>query len=91
MNIRVHIFISGKVQGVFFRHNTKIKAEELGVFGWVKNLPDGRVEAVLEGEKEKVEEMVDWCKNGPEFARVTGLEAFEENYKKEFNKFSKLR
>lgn len=91
MNIRVHIFISGKVQGVFFRSSTKIKAEELGIFGWVKNLPDGRVEAVLEGEKENVEKMVEWCRKGPEYAGVTGLEAVEENYKNEFNNFSQLR
>ncbi len=91
MNIRVHIFISGKVQGVFFRDSTKTRAKELGVSGWVRNLPDGRVEAVLEGQKEIVEEMVEWCRKGPEYARVTGMEVIEENYKNEFDNFSLLR
>jgi len=57
--IRAHILVSGIVQGVFFRANTAEKARELSLLGWVKNLPDGRVEAVFEGEKEKIEEIID--------------------------------
>ncbi len=84
---RVHVFVSGKVQGVFFRSSTKDKAQELGLSGWVRNLADGRVEALFEGKKEVVEKMIEWCKNGPEFARVTGVEVIAEDYKGEFNGF----
>ncbi|MDD5472588.1 MAG: acylphosphatase [Candidatus Methanoperedens sp.] len=87
MNTRVHVFISGIVQGVFFRSSTKDKAEELGITGWVRNLPDGRVEAVFEGEKENVKKMVVWCRKGPEYARVLGVEVIPEPYKGEFSGF----
>ena len=70
---RVNIFVSGLVQGVFFRSQTKRKAEELGVFGWVRNLADGRVEILAEGEKEKLEELINWAKKGPDSARVDDL------------------
>jgi len=85
--IRAHIFVSGLVQGVFFRSYTVQKAKEFGVFGWVKNLPDGKVEAVLEGEKEKVEKLVEWMKRGPEFAKVNGIEVEWQEYKGEFENF----
>lgn len=87
MNARVHVFVSGKVQGVFFRSGTKDKAEEIGLSGWVRNLQDGRVEAVFEGEEEKVEKMVQWCRKGSEYARVTGVEVIPEPYKGEFSGF----
>jgi len=86
-NVRVRIFISGRVQGVFFRHNTRKKARELGINGWVKNLPDGRVESVMEGEKEKAENLIEWLRKGPIIARVDGTEVFWEEYKGEFNDF----
>ena len=86
-NVRVRIFISGRVQGVFFRHNTRKKARELGINGWVKNLPDGRVESVMEGEKEKAENLIEWLRKGPIIARVDGVEVFREEYKSEFNDF----
>ena len=60
MNTRVHVLVSGKVQGVFFRSSTKNMAEELGLSGWVRNLADGRVEALFEGKKEVVETMIEW-------------------------------
>ena len=85
--VRAQIFVSGKVQGIFFRDNTRKRAEELGVYGWVRNLPDGRVEAVFEGEKEKVEEMIEWAKKGPEFAKVNGIEVEWQEYKGEFKNF----
>lgn len=85
--IRVHIFVEGRVQGVFFRQNTFYKAKELGVFGFVRNLPDGRVEAVFEGEKEKVEKMIEWMKKGPKYAKVERCEVLDEDYKGEFNDF----
>ena len=87
MNIRVHVFISGKVQGVFFRSSTKDMAKKLGLFGWVRNLADGRVEAVFEGEKDAIEKMLEWCKVGPEYARVTGIEVIWEEFKGDFKEF----
>ncbi len=85
--VRVNIFVSGKVQGVYFREKTREKAEEFGVSGWVRNLSDGRVEAVFEGEKDKVEEMVKWARKGPFWAKVNGLEVSREEYKGEFSNF----
>ncbi len=67
---RAHIFVSGSVQGVWFRASTREKAESLLLNGWVRNLPDGRVETVFEGDDEKVEEMVEWCRHGPPLSRV---------------------
>lgn len=87
MNTRAHVLVSGKVQGVFFRSSTKDKAEELGLSGWVRNLSDGRVEAVFEGEKEDVDKMVEWCGRGPEHARVAGIEIIVEEYKGESKGF----
>ncbi|MDP2767992.1 MAG: acylphosphatase [Candidatus Methanoperedens sp.] len=91
MNTRVHVFISGKVQGVFFRSSTKDKAEELNLTGWVRNLDDGRVEAVFEGDEENVEKMAQWCRRGPEYARVEEVEVISEQYKGEFNSFTLRR
>lgn len=87
---KARIFVSGKVQRVFFRHNTQKKAKELGITGWVRNLSDGRVEAVLEGEKEKIEQMIEWVKKGPSISRVDSVEVAWEEYesKDEENRFS---
>ncbi|MFO7793040.1 MAG: acylphosphatase [Candidatus Saliniplasma sp.] len=85
--IRKHVFFSGKVQGVFFRANTKDKAQEFGVNGWVKNLPDGRVEAVFEGDEKKVDELIMWCKNNQPYARVDDVEIEEEDPSGEFSHF----
>ncbi len=87
MKTRVHVWVSGIVQGVFFRANTKDLALKLGVNGWVRNLPDGRVEAVFEGEEEKVKEMIEFCKKGPPGSRVDEIDVKEEEYKGEFNSF----
>jgi acylphosphatase len=84
---RAHIFVSGKVQGVFFRENTKRKAKKLGVFGWVKNLRDKRVEAVFEGNKGNVEEMVNWARKGPIWAKIEALDVLWEDYRGEFKGF----
>ena len=75
---RVHVYISGFVQGVFFRGRTQEKAASLGLCGWVRNLPDGRVEAVFEGPEGRIDEMLAWCRRGPEGARVGALEIIEE-------------
>jgi acylphosphatase len=86
--MRVHVWIKGKVQGVCFRAYTQEKAEELGVFGWVRNLPDGKVEAIFEGEEDSVKEMVKWCHKGPSYAYVAEVTAVEEDYQDEFKRFS---
>ncbi|MCK4534247.1 MAG: acylphosphatase [Syntrophobacterales bacterium] len=75
---RVHVFITGRVQGVFFRAETKKQALELGLKGWVRNLYDRRVEAVFEGNENSVGKMIDWCKKGPGPAHVKGVEIVEE-------------
>jgi acylphosphatase len=72
--LRAAVIVHGLVQGVWFRQSTKDEALRLGVFGWVRNLPDGSVEAVFEGEKKKVEEIVGWCHRGPAGARVSKVE-----------------
>lgn len=71
---RAHVLVSGSVQGVFFRDSARRKAEELDLAGWVKNLPDGRVEAVFEGPSGSVREMVGWCESGPSHADVEDVE-----------------
>jgi acylphosphatase len=91
MKIRIHVFISGKVQGVFFRSSTKDMAEELGLYGWVRNLTDGRVEAVFEGEEEKIDKMLEWCRKGPEYSKVKSVECCYEDDKGEFKEFLLLR
>ena len=65
MASRIHIFITGSVQGVFFRATTQEKARELGLTGWVRNLPDGRVEVLAEGDEEKLKDLLEWCRGGP--------------------------
>ncbi len=84
MRIRVHVLISGRVQGVFFRDETRQRARKHNVTGWVRNLPDGRVEAVFEGEKGNVERLVEFCKRGPSGARVAQTEVNWEAYTGEF-------
>lgn len=75
---RVHVWITGRVQGVAFRAYTQYQANLLGLVGWVRNLPDGRVEAVFEGEDHLVEAMLLWCAQGPPAARVSRVETHEE-------------
>ena len=84
---RAHVFVSGIVQGVYFRQKTKRQAEGFGVAGWVRNLPDGRVEAVFEGEEEAVRALVDYCRHGPSYARVTNVDVLREPYRGEFSGF----
>lgn len=72
---RAHVRVSGQVQGVFFRDSTRKKAEELGLAGWVKNLPDGMVEAVFEGPPESIREMIHWCEEGSRHASVENVYA----------------
>lgn len=84
---RAHVFVSGRVQGVFYRASTRDAARERGVDGWVLNREDGRVEAVFEGPEAAVEELIDWCHTGSpaanvenvdvEFESPRGLDGFE--------------
>jgi len=75
---QVLVRVSGKVQGVYFRAETKAQAEALGVVGFVRNLPDGCVEALFCGEASSTEAMIAWCRKGPPLARVTNVEIWEE-------------
>lgn len=72
--IRRHVVVSGRVHGVFFRDSTRREAQRLGVAGWVRNVDDGTVEAVFEGEADAVEAMLAFCRHGPERAQVDDLE-----------------
>lgn len=76
--IRAHVVVSGRVQGVFFRYETRRRAQMEGLVGWVRNIPDGRVEAVFEGPEEAVERMVRWCRQGPDGAEVDDAEVTRE-------------
>lgn len=70
MQVKARLKIHGKVQGVFFRQSTREKARELGLCGWVKNMPDGTVEALAAGPENAVNELITWCGQGPAYARV---------------------
>ena len=84
---RAHLIISGKVQGVFFRVATKREADSLGVKGWARNLEDGKVEAIFEGEEDVVRMLIDFCKHGPPRAKVSNVEVTWQNYTEEFKTF----
>ena len=86
-NLRVHAIIRGKVQGVCFRLETKRAAESIGVNGWVRNLADGSVEALFEGEEENIRQILAWCRRGPTLSRVTSVDKTEETFKGEFGDF----
>jgi acylphosphatase len=88
LKVRAHVFVGGDVQGVLFRANTRYDANRWNVNGWVRNLPDGRVEAVFEGEKENVNKLIEFCRKGPPGALVTKVEVQWENYTGEFRGFN---
>jgi acylphosphatase len=75
---RVHVLISGRVQGVSFRDATRSQAEQLGLSGWVRNTQDGQVEAVFEGDADTVRQMIDWCESGPSSADVEDVSVENE-------------
>jgi len=89
-NQRIRIFVTGKVQGVFFRQTLKVMAKKNNIFGWVKNLEDGRVETILEGNEEKLSKLVEWIHGGPANARVENVEIHNEKFTAEFMKFDVL-
>ncbi|MEM3647575.1 MAG: acylphosphatase [Thermoproteota archaeon] len=86
--VRAHVYVSGLVQGVFFRYETKRLADHLRVKGYVRNLPNGEVEAVFEGEETLVRKMIEFCRRGPPGAKVTGVRVEWEEYKGEFEGFT---
>ena len=87
MKIRAMVTVSGRVQGVNFRYYTKQTAERLNVTGWVKNLPDGRVQGCFEGEENDVSALIDWCRTGPGSARVDDVAVEKGTYSGDFIDF----
>ena len=87
MNVRAHILVNGRVQGVFFRVETRSTAMKRNVTGWVRNTSEGRVEAIFEGEREDVEKLIDFCKSGPPAAQVTKIDVQWEEHTGEFKDF----
>jgi acylphosphatase len=87
MKSKAHVIISGRVQGVWFRANTKNKAEQLGITGWVRNTDDGKVEALFEGEENALEEMLEWCNNGPPMAKVKDVKVQRHPASDEYDAF----
>jgi acylphosphatase len=87
-NARAHVLISGRVQGVFFRVETRREALKRKIVGWVRNTIDGKVEAVFEGKKEDVKKMIDFCRKGPSNANVTGVDVKWQDYSGDFEKFN---
>ena len=87
VNERVRVIIHGRVQGVFFRMETRKAARQFGATGWVRNLPDGTVEAVMEGSAETVESLLNWCGRGPRLSRVDKLDIIRESYTGEYDSF----
>jgi acylphosphatase len=89
--MRAHIYISGRVQGVYFRRNTVNQALQLGLKGWVRNLADRRVETVVEGNEENIKEFIRWCHKGPPLAIVRGVEVSKQRPRGEFQTFRVLK
>lgn len=87
MKARAHLYISGRVQGVCYRAFTQEIADSLGLKGWVRNLPDRRVEAVFEGEKDKIEMAIKKCHEGPPASRVTNIDVIWEESHEGFSDF----
>lgn len=84
---RATLIVSGRVHGVFYRASTMEQAQQLGLMGWVKNIPDGNVEVVVEGRRHAIEELITWCKSGPPAARVDEVTTRWEEPAGEFRTF----
>jgi acylphosphatase len=90
-HVRVHLRIRGRVQGVYFRASTVYEAQNLGLTGWVRNCPDGSVEAVAEGARDKIDELIAWCRRGPSGARVENVALEWRAATHEFSAFQQRR
>ena len=88
MDVRAHLLVTGRVQGVFFRASTKDIAEQLGVTGWVRNTSDGKVEVLIEGEESVVKDFISWCRDGPRLAQVSDIDIEYQIYLGEFQEFN---
>ena len=84
---RIHLLVSGKVQGVFFRQATKVVAIKNNVTGWVKNLENGEVEILLEGDDKNVNSVIDWCRNGPANSRVDEVKIEQQEFSGQYSNF----
>ena len=85
--MQIHIFITGRVHGVFFRQSTRVMAIKNNVNGWVRNLDDGRVEIVAQGQEQDIDNLTNWCRTGPANSRVDEFEQKEESITEEFENF----
>ena len=88
--VRAHVIISGRVQGVLYRMSARRMADRIGVKGWIRNLPDGKVEAVFEGDEDAVKRMISWCWVGPPGAKVMSIDVEWEEYLGEYKDFRVL-
>ena len=88
MNKRVHLIITGRVQGVWYRSYTKDKAQKIGLTGWIRNLENGDVEAIFEGEEKAIEEMIVWCYSGSPLAEIDDIQTMYEKFSDEFEEFT---
>lgn len=91
MQKRLHAFVCGRVQGVWYRASTQKTAQKLGLHGWVGNLADGRVELVAEGDEQALQQLLDWCWQGPTLAQVTDIQLEWSHPTHVFNDFSTQR
>lgn len=87
LKVRAHVFVAGRVQGVFFRVETRYHANRRNVVGWIRNTLDGRVEAIFEGEEDDVEKLIEFCGSGPSSAQVTQIDVQWQKYTGEFADF----
>mgnify|MGYP005842755883 CR=1 FL=1 len=87
MKVRAHVTIRGRVQGVYYRSSMKDEAQALGICGWVKNKPDGSVEGILEGRREDVEKLIEWCRQGPPMAEVSTVTTEWKDFTGKFSGF----
>lgn len=87
MFVRLHVYISGRVQGVGYRQSTSVEAQRLGLTGWVRNLADGRVEAVFSGTQDLLDQMLAWCWKGPAFAQVDTVEVAHDDLDERYDHF----
>lgn len=91
MQRRIHFFVSGNVSGVFFRSFIKEHADEFSLKGFTRNTVDGKVETIVEGETRAINKLIDKCRKGPKFAKVSDVKIVEETFKDEFKDFTILR